>query len=104
MMTLLKSVFGGANESGGSPIDEVRAQGAVIIDVRSPTEFASGHADGAVNIPLDQLDEKVDQIKNYQKPVIVCCASGMRSGRAKNLLASKGVTDLHDAGSWQNLK
>ena len=104
MMNLLKSIFGGASASDSSPIDAVRAQGAVIIDVRSPAEFASGHADGAVNIPLDQLEAKLGTIKNYQKPVIVCCASGMRSGRAKALLTSRGITDLHDAGSWQNLK
>ncbi len=104
MMNLLKSVFGGTAAAGNSQLDEVRAQGAVIIDVRSPGEFAGGHAAEAVNIPLDQLEQKLGVIKNYKKPIIVCCASGMRSGRAKELLASKGITDLHDAGSWQNLK
>ena len=104
MMNLLKSVFGGAANAGKSQLDEVRAQGAVIIDVRSPGEFAGGHAAGAVNIPLDQLEQKLSVIKNYKKPIILCCASGMRSGRATGLLASKGITDLHDVGSWQNLK
>ena len=104
MMSLLKSIFGGSAGSNTNPVEAVRAQGAVVIDVRSPAEFAGGHANGAVNIPLDQLDAKLGVIKNYQKPIIVCCASGMRSGRAKDLLASKGITDLYDAGSWRNLK
>ncbi|MCX6216798.1 rhodanese-like domain-containing protein [Spirosoma sp.] len=101
MMNLLKSVFGGA---GNSQLNAVLEQGAVIIDVRSPGEFAGGHSQGAINIPLDQLGSKVAKLKSYKKPIVVCCASGMRSARAKSLLSSQGVTDLYDAGSWRNLK
>ncbi|GAB4052815.1 rhodanese-like domain-containing protein [Spirosoma litoris] len=101
MMNLLKSIFGGTN---ASQLDNAIAQGVVIIDVRSPGEFAGGHAQGAVNIPLDQLESKVNKIKSYKKPIVVCCASGMRSARAKSFLAGQGVTDLYDAGSWRNLK
>jgi len=101
MMNLFKSIFGGSNTAA---INEVIAQGAVIIDVRSAGEFASGHAKGAVNIPLDQLESKIAKVKNYKKPIVVCCASGMRSARAKAILASQGVADLHDAGSWRNIK
>ncbi|GAB4026343.1 rhodanese-like domain-containing protein [Spirosoma gilvum] len=101
MINLLKSVFGG---SGNAPLQEALEQGAVIIDVRSPGEFAGGHAQGAVNIPLDQLETKLNKIKSYQKPIVLCCASGMRSARAKSILTSHGVTNLHDAGSWRNLK
>ncbi len=101
MMNIFKSIFG-ASDTG--KLKEVRAQGAIIIDVRSAGEFAGGHAKGAVNIPLDQLDAKLAQIKSYKKPIVVCCASGMRSARAKSLLASQGVTDLYDAGGWKNIK
>lgn len=100
MLTFLKSLFGGGDTGKW---DELRAQGAIIIDVRSPGEFAAGHAKGAVNMPLDALDSKVVSIKKYKKPIILCCASGMRSGRAMALLTSKGVADLHDAGSWKKL-
>lgn len=100
MINLLKSVFGGSN---ATPLNDVLAQGAVIIDVRSAGEFAGGHAKGAINIPLDQLENKLATIKKYKKPIIVCCASGMRSARAKSFLASQGLTDLHDAGSWRAL-
>lgn len=100
MMNLLKSVFGGTNNS---QLDTALKQGAVVIDVRSPSEFAGGHAQRAINIPIDQLELKVNKIKSYKKPIIVCCASGMRSARAKAFLAGQGVTDLYDAGSWRNL-
>jgi phage shock protein E len=101
MMNLLKSLFG---KSDTSALDQVIAEGAVIIDVRSPGEFASGHAKEAVNIPLDQLESKLTKIKSYQKPLILCCASGMRSARAKSFLTGLGVPNLHDAGSWRNLQ
>ena len=101
MMNPFTSLFGGAKTG---QIAEARAQGAIIIDVRTPTEFAGGHTKGAVNIPLDTLESKLSTIKQYQKPIVLCCASGMRSGRAKALLAGRGVPDLYDAGSWQNLK
>ena len=100
MLNIFKTIFG-ASDTG--KIDEVLAQGAVIIDVRSAGEFAGGHAKGAVNIPLDQLDAKIAKVKSYKKPIVVCCASGMRSSRAKSLLASHGITDLYDAGGWRNI-
>jgi phage shock protein E len=100
MLNFLKSLFGG---DSANKWDGIKEKGAIIIDVRSPGEFASGHAKGAVNMPLDQLNSKVAAIKKYQKPIILCCASGMRSGRAIALLTSKGILDLYDAGSWKNL-
>ena len=101
MMNLFKSLLG---RTKTGQIAEARARGAIIIDVRTPTEFAGGHAKGAVNVPLDTLESKLNTIKQYQKPIEMCCASGMRSSRAKALLAERGVPDLHDAGSWRNLK
>lgn len=100
MMNLIKSLFG---KSDTSQFGDIRSQGALIIDVRSPGEFAGGHVPGAVNIPLDQLESQLSTIKGYQKPLILCCASGMRSARAKTLLRGKGVENLFDAGSWRNL-
>ncbi len=100
MMNLLKSLFGGTKTG---QIAEARARGAVIIDVRTPAEFAGGHAKGAINMPLDTLESKLSTIKQYKKPIVLCCASGMRSSRANALLAGRGVPDLHDAGSWKNL-
>lgn len=90
--------------SGSANIHEVLSEGAILIDVRSPAEFAGGHAQGAVNIPLDQVDARIAQIKSYNKPIVLCCASGMRSARAKGLLINQGITAVHDAGSWRNIK
>ncbi len=99
MMNLLKSLFGGTNTTD---LKEKVTDGAVIVDVRTPGEFAGGHAENAKNIPLDTLPTKISQIQSWKKPVVVCCASGMRSSRAKSLLAAKGI-EVYDAGPWNNL-
>ncbi|MGZ4100272.1 MAG: rhodanese-like domain-containing protein, partial [Bacteroidia bacterium] len=71
-------------------LGELIAKGAVIVDVRTPGEFQSGHAKGAVNIPLDQLSAIPKKIKNKDHPIITCCASGMRSASAKLYLKKQG--------------
>ncbi|MEZ0486727.1 rhodanese-like domain-containing protein [Fibrella aquatica] len=101
MLNFLRTVFG---STGNNKLKQVLAQGAVVIDVRSPNEFATGHARGAVNIPLDQLKSKVIQLKSYQKPIVLCCATGMRSSQARLILLEQGITHMFDAGSWRNLK
>ncbi|ADB38700.1 rhodanese-like domain-containing protein [Spirosoma linguale] len=101
MLNLFKSIFGSSDSAN---IQDILSDGAVLIDVRSPGEFAGGHVKGAVNIPLDQVDARIAQIKRYNKPIVLCCASGMRSARAKGLLISQGITDVHDAGSWRNIR
>jgi phage shock protein E len=100
MFGFIKKIFGGNSEE----IKALVESGAVIIDVRTPSEFKSGHAAKAVNIPLDTLDKNINKIKNYKKPIVLCCASGMRSSRAKGVLINKGIENVHDAGAWVNLK
>jgi phage shock protein E len=99
MMNFFKSIFSGPDTA---MLKQVIADGAIVIDVRTPGEFASGHPKGAKNIPLDTLPGKIDQIKGWKKPVVVCCASGMRSARAKSLLTSKEI-EVHDAGPWTTI-
>ena len=82
---------------------ELMQQGATIIDVRTKSEFQGGHIRGSLNIPLDTLDANISKLKK-DKPVITCCASGMRSASAKNLLRSKGFTDVHNGGAWVSLQ
>ena len=77
--------------------------GAQIIDVRSPAEFAIGHVKQAINIPLPELSKKLTKIKKG-KPVITCCASGMRSASAKSILLNNGFTTVYNGGGWQNLQ
>jgi rhodanese-related sulfurtransferase len=100
MFKFLKSLFGKSNTE---EIKSALQNGAVVIDVRTPQEYANGHYKGAKNIPLDRIDKNIQTIKNLKKPVIVCCASGMRSARAKAFLNKNGITEVHDAGSWYNL-
>lgn len=84
-------------------IQEFIAKGAIIIDVRSPGEFAGGHIKGAKNIPLNEIGAKINEIKKLKKPVIACCASGMRSSQATSILKQNGV-DTINGGGWQSLQ
>jgi rhodanese-related sulfurtransferase len=76
--------------------------GAQVVDVRSRDEYASGHMKGSLNIPLHELNKSLGKISK-NKPVIVCCASGMRSASAKNVLKANGF-DVHNGGGWQSLQ
>lgn len=89
----------------GSKVDlkELVKNGAQIIDVRSKGEFQGGHIKGSVNIPLDSLTQNLSKLKK-DKPIITCCASGMRSASAKSILKSKGFTDVHNGGGWSGLQ
>jgi phage shock protein E len=102
MFNIFKTLFG---QSDRSEIKNLLSQNqALILDVRSPQEFAGGHPQGAQNIPLDKLASNLHTLKNLKKPLIVCCALGMRSASAKALLQKSGIEQVYDAGSWVNLK
>lgn len=95
MLGFIKKLFG-----PGVDLSEKMRDGAIIVDVRSPGEFAGGHVKGSKNIPLDKISGKITTIKKWDKPVITCCASGMRSGRAASMLKQNGV-EAYNGGSWQ---
>ncbi|MDO4782521.1 MAG: DUF6132 family protein [Capnocytophaga felis] len=76
---------------------------AVIIDVRTPSEFQSGHFENSVNIPLDEIPNRIAEIKAFNKPVICCCRSGIRSQKATKLLQNQGI-ECYNGGSWQEVK
>lgn len=77
-------------------------QNAKVIDVRSPMEFNFGHVDGAVNIPLETIAARLEELRDYTETLVLCCASGGRSAMACQFLAQKGFDNLYDAGPWQN--
>lgn len=80
-------------------LPELRRSGAVLVDVRSAQEFASAHAPGTINIPLPELSVRRDEIpKNV--PVVLCCASGSRSGMARMLLRWHGFKLVYNIGAW----
>lgn len=77
--------------------------GAIIIDVRSPYEFNSGHIDKSINIPLDRLSAQVGQLKSKKIPIITVCRSGNRSAVALRMLESAGITAVN-GGAWTSLQ
>ena len=80
-------------------IEELIRKGeASIVDVRTPGEFMGGHVAGSVNIPLQEVPQRIEEFKNM-KNLILCCASGNRSGQATAFLRQHGV-DCENGGSW----
>lgn len=72
----------------------------LIIDVRSPGEFATGHVRGSVNVPLDRLaDDIAKAVPDKSAPVILCCASGGRSGMACSFMQQMGYQKVSNGGS-----
>ena len=100
MFEMIKKLFG-----AGPSVDyaELVKNGAQIIDVRTPGEFQGGHIKGSINIPLQNLTGQLSKIKK-DKPVITCCASGMRSASAKSVLQSNGYQEVLNGGGWMSLK
>lgn len=82
---------------------DFKNRGAVIIDVRTPGEFVSGHIKDSKNIPLNTILAKAEEIKKLEKPIIVCCASGMRSAQAASFLKSQGI-EVVNGGGWSGLQ
>lgn len=77
----------------------ITQKSASIIDVRSPEEFMGGHVEGSLNIPLHELNDRLEEIKQIGKPLVLCCASGNRSGMATNFLSQQGL-ECYNGGSW----
>jgi phage shock protein E len=84
-------------------IDDFMSRDAVIIDVRTQAEFSNGAIKGSKNIPLQVINSKMAQIKKLKKPVITCCASGMRSGSAASFLKQNGIEAMN-GGGWSSLQ
>jgi len=99
-MNIFRTLFGSSTETNYA---EMVAAGATIIDVRTPEEYNGGHINGSVNIPLSSLDQNLSKFKK-DKPIITCCASGMRSASAKSILKSNGFTEVFNGGGWNGLQ
>jgi rhodanese-related sulfurtransferase len=99
-MNFLKKLFGLGPEPN---YKELLSAGAQIIDVRTREEYQSGHIKGSFNIPLLSLSSNLSKIKK-DKPIITCCASGMRSASAKSYLISNGCSEVYNGGGWASLQ
>jgi phage shock protein E len=79
--------------------------GAVLLDVRTPAEHASGHITNSFNIPVQQLNTRLNELPTDKNiPIIVYCASGVRSGTAAGILKVSGYTDVTNGGGYADLK
>lgn len=99
MFGIFKSVFGQPDQT---QLKEAIANGAFLVDVRTPSEFAGGSVKGAVNIPLDRIQSQIASFKG-KKGVIVFCLSGTRSGQAKSILERNNIPDVINGGTWKNV-
>lgn len=98
MLALFKKLF-----SKGADFKGLVQQGAIIVDVRTPAEYRTGHIAGAQNIPLDNIKSSVNDLKKKGKPVITVCRSGARSGMAKSILQAAGI-EVYNGGPWNLLQ
>ena len=97
-MGIFSFLFGGRKKK----IQDFVERGAVIVDVRTKGEYLGGAISGSKNIPLQLIGVRAAEIKKWNKPVILCCASGMRSGSAASILKGKGVEAMN-GGGWVSL-
>ena len=100
MFDFLKNMFAAPDNSR---LTEAIKGGALLVDVRSPQEFASGSVKGAVNIPLERLRAELPRFKG-KSGVVVFCLSGSRSGQARRILEQSGLQNVVNGGSWQNVR
>ena len=100
MIDTLKKIFGIGPKVNYA---ELITRGAIILDVRTSSEYKTGHIEDSVNIPLQILLSNLAKLEK-NKPIITCCASGIRSISAKNILKSKGFREVYNGGGWMSLQ
>jgi|SRR5690606_10849016 len=84
-------------------VQELLDKGAIILDVRTQKEWDEGHIENAKHIPLDDLRNHVEELKQIDKPIITCCASGVRSAKAAEFLSLNNIVATN-GGGWLGLK
>jgi phage shock protein E len=77
----------------------IKEKKGTIVDVRTPEEFRGGNVQGSINIPLQEIPKRMEELKNLESPLVLCCASGGRSGQAYNYLSQQGI-ECCNGGSW----
>jgi len=108
LVLIIASVFSiffytNSNTASQSEVKEWINSGALIVDVRTPQEFASGHFNGAINIPLSELHKNLHMFGDKEMKIIVYCRTGNRSGQAKNILEKNGFTRVINGGGLSDM-
>ena len=104
VVVLWKLLMGKPSQEELSTMQQAVTDGGLLLDVRSPSEFNSGHLEGALNIPVGELQSQLKELGSTDRPIVVYCASGMRSRSAQKLLQDNGFSQVHDLGSMGNWK
>jgi len=99
MFGIFKNIF---SKKDTTQMEKLIKEGAFLVDVRTPAEFAEGHVKGSTNIPLDQVPNQLAQFKGKDQ-IIVFCRSGNRSGQAKMILERNGFKNVTNGGTWQDV-
>ncbi|MEQ9187548.1 MAG: rhodanese-like domain-containing protein [Cryomorphaceae bacterium] len=94
--------FGLFGNDSSAEVKKMLESGAVVIDVRTPSEFKAGHVPGSKNIPLNEIKGKVGALKKMGKPIVLCCQSGARSGQATGFLKAQGI-ECENGGGWNQV-
>ena len=97
------SIFSIFGSKTNTQVKELYDNGAIVLDVRTTEEFSYGNVEGSKNIPLNEIQSRLKEIKAWNKPVIACCRSGNRSGMAEGFLKQNGI-ECVNGGSWQEVK
>jgi phage shock protein E len=97
MFGLIRNFFGPSAD-----FKKLLEGGAIIVDVRTPSEYKTGHISGSINIPVDLIKGKVEELRKKNQTVITCCRSGARSGMAKGILLNAGI-NAYNGGPWNVL-
>ena len=97
-MSWLSDIFG-----GGGSIRQALREGAVIIDLRTAYEYDQGHIPRSLNIPIDRIRANIVRIRDFRKPVILCCGTGAHCREGAEILRTAGITPVYNGGSWQSL-
>lgn len=101
---ILFMLLGFANTSCDAQVkSNIDLKEAFLVDVRTPGEFAGGSADGAVNIPLNEISNRIAEFKGKEN-IVVFCKSGGRSSQAKSILEKSGITNVSNGGTWQDVQ
>lgn len=80
----------------------IKEKKGTIVDVRTPGEFSGGNVAGSINIPMQEIPKRMEELKNLSTPLVVCCASGNRSGQVYSYLAQQGI-ECFNGGSWLDI-